>query len=178
MPSPSRKPPASRPPIVKMPESAFFEDKAPAAGDRRRWTRVPAVVAACCVFLVFAGLAYTSTYFVADEATAARIAEVTRISPPTIVLVQWRPGGYHVLVLPAGGEELPTVEHWLIDPSGEATLVRQLIGDPRAAQRVSRAIGYGGAVLSGMALAGMIGSRLRRPRGTPKQRYTPPVFKP
>ncbi len=166
-----------KPPIRTMPESAFFEDKGQIAGDKRRWRPVPAIIAACCILAVFVGLGYASTYSVAGDDITQTISGLTQVPPPLLVLSQWRPNGRQLVVMPADPGPLPTVEQWVITGDGEATLVGKLLGDPRPSQRVSRAIGYGGAVLTGIALVGMVVSRrgLRPPRR--KGRYVPPEFR-
>lgn len=172
------KPKRKQPPLVhKMPESAFFESKGPAAGDKRYWRQVPAIVAAICVFIVFLGFGYSGTYFSADEATLAKVGAVTGVSPPYVVLTQWHPGGRDAVVIPTDEGPLPRVEQWYITSGGAATLTRQLMGDPRPSQRFSMVCGYVGALISAGSMVGMILSGRNRPRRKNPAQYAPPEFK-
>jgi len=164
--------------IYKAPESAFFEEKSPGAGEKTRWRVVPPLAAAISMLLALIVLVFLNTYLVPTEATRQAVVSQTEVEPPYEVVAQWRPNGYVVLVIPSTSDGAGYVERWIVDANGEAALQNMILNDPRPAYGVFRAIGYGGIVFCLLAIASLVRKRKRSAVVVRRSRYTPPELGP
>jgi len=164
--------------IDRAPDSAFFEEKGPSAGEKKRWRAITPFAAACLMLLAFALLVFLNTYLAPSESIRQAVVSRTEMQPPLEVVAQWRPEGYVVLVFSSASDNDGYVERWTVAASGQAALQNTIFNDPRSTYSFLRFVGYGGIVLCLLAMVSIVRDRKSRATVVRRDHYTPPEFGP
>jgi hypothetical protein len=140
-----------------MPESAFFDDTLPAAGDKAAWKTLWIATSALIV-LVVSGYLVALNFGVAfpgnvpDGVLAAARAANAVLPDANIVSAHWTVRGYEVLSLsPSGAVWEPSVTVHL-SRLGDVVKVVSIYGDPRPTQRAAFVAGACGVLAAVTAL--------------------------
>lgn len=136
-----------RPPLKKMPDSAFFEDRhVEAIGHTARWRPLWIVSAAFLVFVISAYLVYSHLWLVlpgeVPEHVLSTAKEANTLIPDPDAVVGYRTlQGYRVFIFRTTGSPWRYYFSADLARSGDILRVTKFVGDPRPVQKLTLAAG-------------------------------------